>query len=388
MYLQLIPTELIKKILCRLRLRSFIRMEQVSKFFMNVIQTSYWNGILSLPQTDNLDRILQTHKFASYDLPNDTTDTHVKLLTHCKSFFLTYNGNVTDDGLSTLTNLTELGLGGSTRITSECFKNFPKLINLSLSSSNVDMFSTRFQYLTNLNTLVIKYSTNVPSDIKLLTNLTDLSFEYCQLTYIDLSFYKNLHTLNISRASINNRTIQSLNCLNLSDLDISHNSIGNKGLQHLTKFTNLCHLNLSGTSKINDDHLQLLNHTKLQTLHLTECTFVEGENLRLFVNLRELYLNDCRRIDNNVVASLTDLSELRILSLSKCKKISLVSLWLLENCRNLQTVYVYKCNRIDTDDILLLEQHHKLKFKVNFVDKGCLDTDESDESLSFDTDDY
>ena len=63
----------------------------------------------------------------------DITDNGLSNLTNLTKLNLSYNNTITDKGLYNLSNLTSLCLHGNTKVTNKSLSNLPNLINLDLS---------------------------------------------------------------------------------------------------------------------------------------------------------------------------------------------------------------------------------------------------------------
>ena len=168
---------------------------------------------------------------------------------------------ITDEGLRGATNLTELHLGYTKRITYTSLLNLTNLTKLSLNN-NPSIVNYALLPLNKLQTLSIARNNLITDDgLRLLSNLTSLN----------LSFNK----------IITNEGISGLT--NLTSLDIENTYIGNDGLRYLTNLTNL---------------------------ELRQNRFVTDEGLAALVNLRRLDLEGNQEISSIGMSWLPRLKEI------------------------------------------------------------------------------
>ena len=267
------------------------------------------------------------------------------------------------NGLSKLTNLTELNLEYNYIGNSEMFANLPiGLIVLNLDEVLILQEEINsLSRLTNLNTLkliVINY--NSLNELSTLTNLKHLSLNYLESdTKVSLPNKNNLLSLTINKGVIRNldglynltylnltltrlkKSSSLSNCTNLTHLTL------NKILLPIDAIVSLTHLielkvNLLDMSKESFNVLDKL--TNLSVLDVTDGNFFVKRNIKHISKLyllRQLFLPYELLIDNSSLKFVGELYNLEELSFCCSDKVSSIGISHLSNLKSLFSLYIY-----------------------------------------------
>lgn len=256
---------------------------------LNLIYVSKSFNKLSI--TNLLDNVSNNH-----NLTNDI----LKLYPHITKIFLSHHLN----DISNLTNLQVLHLENGD-INNHQINLLTNLTELSITYSNI----TNINCLTRLR--ILNVTCNIDNiGIASLTNLTELYISYND-TITDINHLKNLHTLGIGYylsapcycapvPGITNNGLASLT--NLTNLDIYDNN----RITDINYLTNLQILNATGDCGVADNGIKKL--TNLTTLTATSNKKIT--NINHLKKLRILYAEHASGITDNGISTLTNLTEL------------------------------------------------------------------------------
>lgn len=215
---------------------------------------------------------------------------------------------ITDYGLSKLTNLTSLRGHANIRFTDESIRCLTNLTKLDLQENDISEFAV--MHLTKLSNLSFE-NANITDECYLrLSHLTFLSIlPNNNLTYHG---FKNLTKLSelILLDDLDDTTniFESLDCLSsLSELYLFSDRMNDNSLVQLS---NLTFLNLIVNSTINDRALKCL--TNLRKLDLSENEVITYDGIKDLPHLTKLILMDNRNIRNKQLKLLTNLRSLNI----------------------------------------------------------------------------
>ena len=202
------------------------------------------------------------------------TDGIFNSATQLKSLNISFpTENITQDGISRLTNLTYLSLDQ----TSICF---------------TDRMLKNLTNLTSLNLMTTASQNCYTNSILHLTKLTELGFKENRIHIDELPFYSNITKLAIvANTTITDKILEglpSLKMLNLVGIDKS--PITDKGLSTLTKCTHLWlsnyyHADSGHSSKITDRGISTM--AQLKSLSINKTLFTD-ESLKGLTNLTNL----------------------------------------------------------------------------------------------------
>jgi hypothetical protein len=237
--------------------KELIRLTQVSQRLGSLV----YNFIHSLEITTEtplsfllkLDNLVELYCLFNKEVNMDNT---IKLLTKLTKIDLSHAGScVTETGLSTLTNLTDLFMGESS-INDLGLRQLTNLTYLNIYDLNGVVSDESFSKLLKLEKLVmVNGGTISDSSLSLLTNLTTFK--------IDDNFE------DLTESSLYNLT-------KLRDLDIWHiRTLSDRTLSRLTLLEKI-HMN---TDRVTDQSLQLL--TKLTLLEIGVISFTSDALLKL-----------------------------------------------------------------------------------------------------------
>jgi internalin A len=208
----------------------------------------------------------------------------------------------------TLTNLTELFLGGNQISDIKPLSNLTNLTSLDLSVNQISDIKP-LSNLTNLTSLSLEG--NQISDIKPLSNLTKLTLLY--LTENKISDIKPLSNLtNLTSLFLGGNQISDIkplsNLTKLTFLSLRGNQISD--IKPLSNLTKLAFLYLTG-NKISDIK-PLSNLTNLTRLYLTENQISDIKPLSNLTKLTSLYLRGNKISDIKPLSNLTNLTFLSL----------------------------------------------------------------------------
>lgn len=234
---------------------------------------------------------------------NGVTDEGLRCMMNLTSLILK-NKKFSDQGVSGLTNLTELVLGSSSRVTNNGLAPMVSLRTLELYSEIIS--DVGIMDLLKLTSLA-SYSDNI-TDVGFirLTNLTRLKYGGNSMTDAGMQHLVNLTSLDLSgNSSISNEGITGLSNLSILTLDRQCN-ITNAGIHSLSG--SLKSLRLIASTRISDNGVECLSGlTELKVLYVPHIT---ERGISSLVALRSLNLRTDHAFSDVAFRSLTNLTEL------------------------------------------------------------------------------
>jgi hypothetical protein len=315
-------------------LRSLKHLTQISFRYcsnMKVLDTSTIDLILILTklQVLELPDLVNSHSIVPFlqPLPSDLLRTIATTLSHLTKLDWSYNFINTDcfSAILQMTQLRHLVLTSADEYTSS-------------STSPPPVASTllaRISELSNLDTLVLDYWKYFRDDeftvLSSLHNLTTLKMNnttFSSVSAAAISELPKLKILEVKYCNINDSVIETLSTLTTLETFEFHSgwtNITNRSLPHLSKFMKLTELSLD-KSKITDDGLVYLSALTLLTYLSLSNTLVSTKGIAYLSTLRylrNLYLDHCYHLTEQIGSTLAKMPYLDTLSLEDCPTKSL-----------------------------------------------------------------
>lgn len=187
-----------------------------------------------------------------------------------------------------------------------------------------------------------------------------------------ITTYSNLTSINLSKCNLSDNSLIKISKLTkLTHLDISLNLlITDPGIKNIAKLDNLKYINLSELSGVTDkgikyicggcknlEHIELSGHygvtnaslkelsalPNLRIIIIHDCFSINGHGLKyLSINVEHLDLFGCGKINENDLATISNLSKLVYLNIGHITNISDESFLYLHSLRNLTNLTVSK----------------------------------------------
>lgn len=250
-----------------------------------------------------------------------------------------YHLHIRDDYFYSMKNLEKLHLYGK-GITGTCFPYLTNLQDLSMNYCN-DLLQGQLGYLTNLTSLRIDhYNQSLDHDFAKLIKLQKLHIRECQITDDTFAYLTNLRKLNVRICpQITGRGFEYLT--NLNTLELYRCGITNENFDHLS---NLQHLECS-SSNYSDSSLAYL--TSLKTLALNYNGQIHGVFIPYLTQLYALNLSGCDQISDYALGQIGTLKTIEYLNLSHCHAVTNEGIISLSNCDQLSMLSLDGCNITD-----------------------------------------
>ncbi|AYV80560.1 MAG: hypothetical protein Harvfovirus3_5 [Harvfovirus sp.] len=256
--------------------------------------------LMKLPNLHKLTTCYQNH-ITNADI------THLRKLKKLE----TRSYNITDSGISILTNLEELNISNNLTITGNCFSQLPKLTKLNIKST-AKICDHHISNLTNLKSLNLSKNDNI-TDLAIhnLLNLTELNISSTyRIKGNNLSVLTNLKNLYCGDHNVENYNIKNL--LSLTSLNCVFSNLPS---EQYSSLTNLESLFVLGGKYINKSLIHLINLTTLSVSNSASNDLTLGS----LTNLKQLsfshYYDKTQNITsqiNNILTKLTNLTLLNI----------------------------------------------------------------------------
>lgn len=281
---------------------------------------------------------------------DDYTLKLISSISTLKSLYLYNCSDITDVGLNYLSNLSNIKLlfiNNIKNITDDSIKILNNLKNLEVLSISFPQKLTEIGYktignLSKLHTICLFGVDNV--DLSIFSNIKHIELLYCNFKndnyIIDNNKFKNLLILSLKGSDILNFFDKIIFLTNIQTLDLSFctKQITNESLSYLKPLNKLKHLFLQNCTKISDSGLITLSTLIiLETLDLSYCNLITNEGIYYIsslIKLEKLILSRCYNLTYKCIPYLNKLPRLQILKLDNCK-IVFENLTLLK-CKNVK----------------------------------------------------
>lgn len=416
-----LPDDILYKICCHFKPKIIIKFRLISKFFNKYIKSTIWypsfycgNGIfeldnyrygtfaidkrplshsLTIEHRDQLRYFVTNYNFHNYRLIRDkyidddvlSIKQPLNLSIICCSTLIGVNGfpnfeflhtlnigycsNIVDTALIYMKHIKYLNINNCLHITDLGIKHLTTLVHLRMNCCN-NITNEGLKQLIKLRELSM---TQWP-------NFTNTTFEpLCNLQCIDLNGCRGLTDVHLS-----------FQFSQITNIDMSHTRITPDSLKKLTNLRKLryerCRCDMSDVLIIltqlnslflpyyeNNSILDLSNFTNLTCLCLRNSSGISSSSFNTFYNLKKLNVNSCKRITNNDMNHLTNLTCINVVdtlisNLGIIKLTNLTKLILgdritdngINSLFNLRRLYLYSAHQIEGYSLIQLTKLERL----------------------------
>lgn len=273
----------------------------------------------------------------------------ISKLTSLTQLDLTQN-NITSEGINALTKLEELRVLRLVNIEQlgdiSSLANLKSLEYLDLSLNKNIMNIGSLSVIKSLRTLELCYS-GIDDDVFHVVQLEHLNINYCTKVTGKNFGLKSLRSFELS-GCVNFDYKQLASLTKLEVLNLRRCSITNDDMKIVKGLVELRDLKLDNCEKLNDDSMKMLSGLeRLEILCVNKCYLVENV---YNIGLRQLDLSECK-VTDEIIANLCVCVNLKILLLMKCAQIKG---WGPSKIKSLQRLNLRECTNLDDVSILTL----------------------------------
>jgi hypothetical protein len=400
--MDVIPDELLIKILSFVRCFDIVICNSINMKFRDITVQTIWSQGFFVNKKETLHTVTKKFKFIEMSFGNlefiddndvtvlnTTTDlpfnfncsmitdkSLINLSANIKILNIPMCSNITDNGVSYLTNLTCLDISHIQMLTNNAIKNLTGLKSLTMNNGHIN--GEGIEALTGLEKLYISGYYNISNKImmsltklKILDIKTGGTIDYCFLEQLklseisisienisedDIKYLKDIPKVNVRKFNNQNNNILG-KIQNLKSLTIRY---GGHMIEEdvISTLTNLKMLELTGFITHDDACFQYL--TKLKKLIIRNSSNYSEKCLSNLSNLKYLNTLKCSWITD---ITLSYLDKIHMLTISDSDKITNEGLRYLTNVKYISIQY---CHQISDDGLKYLSNVTHLNIT------GCL----------------
>jgi len=300
------PSDMIDIIIQQLNLTELLDFAQTSQKNYKYVQ-KYTRNITDTENVLTNDMLILFPNLIYLNMRNsyNVSTNGIKNLTKLQYLYMGTNKNLTNTALKSLTNLIKLDVGysSSPHVTDNGIKHLIKLKEISLRENRKISINT-IKYLPLHSLHLSLNKTFKDEDIKLLTNLKNLSLDYSNITDNGIQNLTNLQVLHASKYITDNGINR------LTNLEILYPQPYNKGSIKGTSFKHLNKLRiLNADASMNEEHIK--NLTNLEWLMLS-CKNITGSSFKFLPKLKIISINSNLKILAKYIKILPNLKQIRI----------------------------------------------------------------------------